>query len=75
MNRAIQILLTSVAVLGGFACGTSWAQEQPQASRTVTYFHDATGAHSPARVIATQRQDDGDTVETRIVEAPSQWWL
>jgi len=71
VNRAVQILLTAVVLLGGFACGTAWAQGQPQASRTVTEFHDATGAQSPARVIETQRQDDGRKVETRIVEAPS----
>jgi len=71
VNRAVQILLTRVVLLGGFACGMVWAQDQPQVSRTVTEFHDATGTHSPARVIETHRQDDGRTVETRIVEVPS----
>ena len=71
MNRAVQILLTRVVLLGGFACGMVWAQDQPQASRTVTEVHNATGAQSPARVIETHRQDDGRTVETRIVEVPS----
>lgn len=68
MNRAVLSLLV---MLGSFACGTAWAQDQPQASRTVTEFHNATGPFNPARVIVTQRQEDGRTVETRIVEAPS----
>ena len=66
MNRIAQIV-----VLGSLACGTAWAQDQPQVSRTVSDFHDATGAAEPGRVIATQRQEDGRTVETHSVVAPS----
>jgi len=71
VNRAVQILLTRVVLLGGFACGIAWAQDQPQASRTFTEYHDATGAQNPAHVTDAQWQDDRRTVETRIVEVPS----
>jgi len=71
VNRAVQILLSCVALLGGLACGTVWAQNQPQVSRSVTEFRDPTGATSPSQVIETRRQEDGRTVETRVVEAPS----
>ena len=68
MNRTVLGLL---AVLGSLACGTAWTQEERQASRTVTEFHDPTGAINPARAIETRRQDHGREVETRIVEVPS----
>jgi hypothetical protein len=61
----------NIVLLVCLACGTAWAQEEPQASRTVTDYRIAYGVWSPSRVIQTQQQDNGRTVETQIVEAPS----
>jgi hypothetical protein len=70
MNRAA-LLLAGVGLLGGFMCGTAWAQDQAQTSRTVTESSEANSTNSPARVIETRSREDGRTVETRVVEAPS----
>jgi len=71
VNRVTQIPVTCVVLLGGLACGTVWAQNQPQISRTVTEFRDASGVTSPGRVIETRSRENGRTVETQIVEAPT----
>src|SRR6266403_4009404 len=60
-----------IALLVGLASATAWAQEEPQASSTVTEYHVAFGVSSPSRMIQTQRQENGSKVETQIVEAPS----
>jgi hypothetical protein len=70
VNRA-QILLMNIVLLVSLACGTAWAQEEPQSSRTVTDYRVAFGVSSPSRIIQTRRQDNGRKVETQIVEAPS----
>ena len=71
MNRFTQIPVTCVVLLGGLACGTVWAQNQPQVSRTVTELRDASGAISASHVIETRSQENGRTVETQVVEVPS----
>ncbi|MCU1311310.1 MAG: hypothetical protein JWO20_2435 [Candidatus Angelobacter sp.] len=68
MNR---ILLIDTVLFLVLACGTASAQQEPQASRTVTQYRIASGAWNPARMIQTQRQENGRTIETQIVEAPS----
>jgi hypothetical protein len=60
-----------IVLLVSLACGTAWAQEEPQTSRTVTEYRIAFGVYSPSRTTQTQRQDNGSKVETQIVEAPS----
>jgi hypothetical protein len=70
MKSRLLILLVST-VLGG-ACRMSWAQQEPQASRTVTEFrYVTTGPVNPVRVVSTERQDQGRSVEEQRVEAPS----
>lgn len=71
MNRTFQILFTNAVLLGSLACETVWAQEEPQASRTVTEFNYLAGPYNPSRVIKTERQDNGRKIETQIIEAPS----
>ncbi len=84
MNRTAQILFTSAVLLGSVVCKTSWAQEDPQTSRTVTEhryqqveglqygINDfVAGPLNPARVTQTKRQDNGRKIEAQTVEAPS----
>jgi len=71
MNRVAQILLTGVGLLGGFMCGTGRAQDQARTSRTVAESSETNVENSPARIIETRSREDGRTVETRVVEAPS----
>ena len=71
MIRRLPIIVISAVLLGGVVCKTAWTQEEPQASRTVTEFHYLTGPLSPARVVRTERQDDGRKIESQSVEAPS----
>ena len=71
MNRRLPIPLVGAVLLGSVACKMAWTQQEPQASRTDTEFHSLTGPISPARVVKTERQDNGRKIETQIVEAPS----
>jgi hypothetical protein len=70
VNRT-QIISIDIVLLVSLACGTGWAQQEPRASRTVTQFRVAYGVWNPARIIQTQRQENGRKVESQIVEAPS----
>jgi hypothetical protein len=72
MRSRLPILLVS-AVLGSLACKVSWAQEEPQVSRTLTEFHYfTTGPLSPTHFVSTERHDhEASKVETQGVEAPS----
>jgi hypothetical protein len=66
-----QVLFINAVILLGLLYSTAWAQQDLHASRTVTQYRVAYGVWNPARIIQTQREENGRTIDTQIVEAPS----